>query len=75
MHTQVSVMVSVVSQQASGGLDMYGASRRNLLSVVQQHLIGTAKLGGKRADQFQLWMVLPMKSIHRSQEVQLPAQM
>lgn len=34
---QVSVVVSVASQQASGGLGVYGVSRRNLLSVAQQH--------------------------------------
>lgn len=67
-------MVSVVSQQASGGLGPYGTSRRNLLSMAQQHLKGTAKLGGKRANQFQLQTVLPMKFVHRSQEVQTPAQ-
>lgn len=51
---QVSVMVSAVSQRASGGLGLYGTSSRNLFSVAQQHLMGTAKLGGKRANQFQL---------------------
>lgn len=72
-HTQVPVMVSVVSQQASGGLGLYGISRRNLLSVVQQRLMGTDKLVGKRANQ--LLLVLPKKSSHRSQKVQPPAQM
>lgn len=62
MHTQVSIMVSVVSYQASGSLSLYGASERNLLYVTQQLLMGTARHGCK---QLPVYVVLPMKSLHR----------
>lgn len=75
MRRQVPVMVSVVSQQDPGDLGLYGFSRRNLLSVAQLHLTGTAKLGSKRANHLQLQMVFPIKSIQRSRKAQLPAQM
>lgn len=52
MHMQVSVMVSVVRVQASGSLGLHGVSRRNLVSVAQQDLMGTAKHGGRRSNQF-----------------------
>lgn len=46
MQAQVSIVVSMVSYQASG--DPYLISRRNLLYATQQHLLGTSKCGGEQ---------------------------
>lgn len=52
MHMQASIMVSVVRVQASGSLGLQGTSKRNLLYVAQQDLIGATKHGGRRSNQF-----------------------